>query len=138
MTKKRSALPVSQNPTLVFCGGAVLIILLCFIAGIAFAETALKNSFGDEDMKLIAQTNLTYTTCLQKNALEQLESSPDVRLIAGNAVDSCSSVLDELRATLEENGVNPDFYHGAVERMKNRAIRRLLPLLMMEKSNRAS
>ena len=55
--------------------------------------------------------------------------------IAGNAVESCNSILAELQTALTDNGVNPDFYMGAVERIKNRAIRRLLPLLMMEKSN---
>ena len=99
------------------------------------AETPLRNSFDRAEMKLMAGTSLDYTTCLQQQARENLDSSPDVRVIAGNAVQACEPLLTDLQSSLHENRVNPRFYMAAVTRMKNRAIRRLLPLLMMEKSN---
>ena len=112
------------------------IMMFLYFAGVAaFAETPLRNSFDSADMLLIGETNLAFTSCLQDNAREYVASSPDIRVIAGNAVESCNSILAELQTALTDNGVNPDFYMGAVERIKNRAIRRLLPLLMMEKSN---
>ena len=112
------------------------IMIFLYFAGVAaFAETPLRNSFDSADMLLIGETNLAYTSCLQDNAREHVASSPDIRVVAGNAVESCNSILAELQTALTDNGVNPDFYMGAVERIKNRAIRRLLPLLMMEKSN---
>ena len=112
-----------------------LLIFLYVIGVAAFAETPLRNSFDSADMLLMGETNLAYTSCLQDNAREHVASSPDIRVIAGNAVESCNSILAELQTALTDNGVNPDFYMGAVERIKNQAIRRLLPLLMMEKSN---
>ena len=117
------------------CG---LMIALCFAGAAAHAETPLRNSFDSAEMKLMAETNLDYTTCLQQDARENVESSPDVRVIAGNAIQACEPVLAGLQARLNENGVNPGFYMAAVTRMKNRAIRRLLPLLMMEKSNQGN
>ena len=112
-----------------------LLISLYLVGVAAFAETPLRNSFDSADMILMGQTNLAYTSCLQDNAREHVASSPDIRVIAGNAVESCSSILAELQTALTDNGVNPEFFTGAVERIKNGAIRRLLPLLMMEKSN---
>ena len=110
--------------------------MFLYFAGVAaVAETPLRNSFDSADMLLMGETNLAYTSCLQDNAREHVASSPDIRVVAGNAVESCNSILAELQTALTDNGVNPDFYMGAVERIKNRAIRRLLPLLMMEKSN---
>ena len=114
-----------------------LVFALCIASVNAPAETTLRTSFDAAEMRLMAETNLDYTTCLQQDARENVATSPDVRVIAGNAVQACEPILTGLQARLNENGVNPDFYMLAVTRMKNRAIRRLLPLLMMEKSNPA-
>lgn len=97
-----------------------------------------KNSFDSADMTLVAQGNLDYTACLRSRALEEMDSSPDVRVVADAAAAACRPVLDELRAALEDNRVNPQFANGAIERVKRRALRRLLPLLMMERSQRLS
>ena len=86
-------------------------------------------------MKLMAAANLDYSGCLQENARELVASNPDVRVIAANAAEACNSILEELETTLKGRGINPSFYMGALIRIKNRAIRRVLPLLMMEKSN---
>ena len=114
--------------------GMALIVLL-YLAGVtSFAETPLRNSFDSEDMKLVGEANLAYTTCLQQHAREHVASSPDIRVIAGNAAEACNSILAELENTLTDRGINPAFFMGAVARIKNRAIRRVLPLLIMEKS----
>ena len=114
------------------CG---LMICLYFAGVTAFAETPLKNSLDTADMRLLAEANLAYSGCLQEQAQEQMASSPDVRVIAGNAAEACSPILAELESTLTDRGINPAYFMGAVLRIKNRAIRRVLPLLMMEKSN---
>ena len=113
-------------------------IALCFASATAHAETPLKNSFDTEEMRLMAEANLAYTGCLQNHAREHVASSPDVRVVVGNAVAACNSILEELDNTLTDRGVNPAFYMGAITRIKNRAIRRVLPLLMMEKSNQGN
>ena len=117
---------------------ACLALALC-IAGVAApAETPLRNSFDSAEMKLMGETNLVYTSCLQEHAREHVASSPDIRVTAANAAEACESVLTDLQTVLTGNGVNPDFYMGVVARIKNRAIRRVLPLLMMEKSNQGN
>ena len=116
---------------------AALLIALCFTGVTASAETPLRNSFDSAEMKLMGETNLAYTSCLQEHAREHAASSPDVRVVAGNAAEACNSILEELDNTLTDRGVNPAFYMGAITRIKNRAIRRILPLLMMEKSRPA-
>ncbi len=123
-----------QGLTTGFHGRTALIVLL-YLAGVtSFAETPLRNSFDSEDMKLVGEANLAYTTCLQQHAREHVASSPDIRVIAGNAAEACNSILAELENTLTDRGINSAFFMGAVARIKNRAIRRVLPLLMMEKS----
>ena len=112
-----------------------LIIFLYFAGATAFAETPLKNSFDTAEMKLMAEANLAYSSCLQEKAREHVASSPDIRVIAGNAAEACNPILAELENTLTDRGINPNFYMGSLTRIKNRAIRRLLPLLMMEKSS---
>ena len=111
-----------------------LLLLLCFLGVSAHAETPLKNSFDTGDMRLMTEANLAYTGCLQDHAREHAASSPDVRVVAGNAAAACDEILEQLDNTLTDRGVNPAFYMGAITRIKNRAIRRVLPLLMMEKS----
>lgn len=101
-------------------------------------EPEQKNSFDAADMTLVAQGNLDYTACLRSRALKELDSSPDVRVVADAAAAACRPVLDELRAALADNRINPQFANGAIERVKRRALRRLLPLLMMEQSQRSS
>ena len=113
----------------------LLLISLLLFAAAGCAKAPVRNTFNQEEMALMAETNLAFTSCLREAAPEQLESSPDVRVVAANTVEVCNPILDKLKTTLEQNGVNPAFFMHAVTRIKNRAIRRLLPLLMMEKSN---
>ena len=117
---------------------ACLTLALC-IAGVAApAETPLRNSFDSAEMKLMGETNLAYTSCLQEHAREHVASSPDIRVIAENAAQACNLILAELENTLTDRGINPAFFVVAITRIKNRAIRRVLPLLMMEKSNQGN
>ena len=112
-----------------------LLIFLCLAGITASAETPAEKFFRQRRNETDGRDHLEYTNCLQQDARENLASSPDVRVIAGNAVQSCEPLLTGLQARLKENGVNPGFYMASITRMKNRAIRRLLPLLMMEMSN---
>ena len=130
---------LSRNsiPSLRLSGLYGVLLSLCIACCAAFAETSLRNSFSREEMVLISEANLEYTNCLHETAPVQIASSPDVRVVAENTVQICNPVLDELQTTLELSGVNPAFFLAAVTRIKHRAIRRLLPLLMMEKSNQA-
>ena len=120
------------------CGAVALTMALALVQDARAEQSGEKNSFDSADMTLVAQGNLDYTACLRSRALEELDSSPDVRVVADAAAAACRPVLDELRAALGDNRVNPQFANGAIERVKRRALRRLLPLLMMERSQRSS
>ena len=120
------------------CGAAALTLALALAQDARAEKPGEKNSFDSADMTLVAQGNLDYTACLRSRALEEMDSSPDVRVVADAAAAACRPVLDELRAALMDNRVNPQFANGAIERVKRRALRRLLPLLMMERSQRSS
>ncbi|MDE0283850.1 MAG: hypothetical protein OXN26_04785, partial [Gammaproteobacteria bacterium] len=89
-----------------------LLIFLCLAGVTATAETPLRNSFDSAEMKLMGETNLAYTSCLQEHAREHVASSPDVRVVAGIAAEACNSILEELDNTLTDRGVNPAFYMG--------------------------
>ena len=89
-----------------------VMIFLYFASVTAFAETPLKNSFDTAEMKMMAEANLSYSSCLQEHAREHVASSPDIRIIAGNAAEACNPVLAELENTLTDRGVNPRFLHG--------------------------
>ncbi len=116
------------------CSGAAL---LC-IALTAVAADMGRRSLTAEDVQLVTEANSRFTVCIQQSSLELLDSHDDVRKIAGLAVDKCTPVLQRLDEQLAEKKIHPDFYKGMLEQIKGRSIRRLLPLLMMEKSNRTA
>ena len=112
--RMRLPLPGGRNsiPSPLSCLTNGLLIFLCLAGVTASAETPLRNSFDSAEMKLMGETNLDYTACLQQDARENLASSPDVRVITGNAVQACEPVLTALQARLNENGRQPRFLHG--------------------------
>ncbi len=105
------------------------------VSTVSHAETTLKNALDADAIAWVVKTNLSFSECIQKAALSGLDSHADIRNIAAQAVNTCRPVLDKLKAALDDQGIHPDFYNGTIEQVKNRAIRRLLPLLMMERSN---
>lgn len=116
-----------------FSAGTTLLVIS--ISAVPAEE--LKNTFETEDMQLITETNINFTSCIQQASMEIMDSHGDVREIAGLSVEKCAPVLKELDDKLAARNINPDFYKGMIQQMKGRSIRRLLPLLMMEKSNRS-
>lgn len=112
-----------------------VIFLLC-IPLITLADDSLRNTLSGEDFELIRETNLKFNTCLQETAFEKIDELPDVREVAALAVDDCKVELEHLRSEFDKSRLNPNFYHGLINNIKNRAIRQLMPLLMMEKSRR--
>ena len=68
--------------------------------------------------------------------MERIDEHPDLRQVAAMAVDACKVYLETLQSEFDKSGLDPNFYHGVINNIKNRAIRQLMPLLMMETSNR--
>ena len=112
------------------------IILLIFLAG-ANADINAQESTGisSDDRELINITTQDYNICIQQNALQQLDSYTDIRVVAAHAVEHCEHLLKTFKDNFAAR-TNPEIYSGLERSIKNRAIRNLLPLLMYEKSSR--
>lgn len=103
----------------------------------AAADDALRRSLSGEDHEMINAGNLEYNRCLQEQAMVHADNFEDVRAIAGQAVEECSGILDDLEDSLDEARIDPGFYGGIVSGIKSKAIRRILPGIMMYKANAA-
>ncbi len=88
-----------------------------------------------EDRQIIHYATQDYNICVQQNAVQQLDNFADIRRVAAEAVQLCEHQLKELKVKLAGT-VNAEYYSGLERHIKNRAIRKLLPLLMFEKSSR--
>lgn len=109
---------------------------LIFFVGINAGINAQESSGpGIEDRQLIYKTTEDYNICIQQNALQQMDNYDDIREVAAHAVDLCEYQLDKFKANFAGKP-NAEFYSGLERTIKNRSIRKLLPLLMYEKSSR--
>jgi len=88
-----------------------------------------------EDRQLISYATQDYNLCIQQNAIQQLDNYADIRQVAAQAVDLCEHQLKELQNKLGDKAES-EYYSGLEHHIKSRAIRKLLPLLMIEKSSR--
>ncbi len=104
---------------------------VCVLNTGAFAQESFELT--TEDHRLINLTTLAFNLCVQQNARQQLDNFADVRVIAGHAINYCDEKLDELREKLGGK-MNPASFSGLERHLKNRAIRKLLPQLMYQKS----
>jgi hypothetical protein len=98
-----------------------------------FAQEA--NKVDDSDLQLINTTTQDYNLCVQQNALRIFDDYDDIRHVAAHAVESCEDKFEVFKEKSESTG-KTHFYSGMQRTIKNRAIRKLLPLLMSEKSSR--
>lgn len=110
------------------------IILLLSLPYSLFADESLRRSLTDEDIVLIRESELKFNTCLQENAIEKIDKYPDFRQVAAEAVNDCRDILKDLDKKFNESRLDPNLYHGILNNIKNKAIRQLMPVLMMEKA----
>ncbi len=100
--------------------------------------TAHAQEFTDltqDELQLISKTSRDYNICVQQNAQSQLDKFADIRKVAAHAVNFCEEQLRELKEKLGSKA-DSNFYSGFERQLKNRTIKKLLPLLMFEKSSR--
>jgi len=110
----------------------ILFISICMNASINAQQ---RDEVSDEDRQLINETTRDYNICVQQNAVQQLDNFSDIRKAAALAVNLCEHQLNEFREKLGSKA-NSDLYSGLGRHIKNRAIRTLLPLLMIARSSR--
>ena len=112
----------------------IYILLLLSFSISPFAAEPMRRSLSDNDFVLIRETEFEFGACLQQTAMRKINENPDFRKVAAVAVDDCRGLLENLGKELKKNQLDPDFYYGIIENIKNKAIRQLIPRLMMKKA----
>jgi hypothetical protein len=112
-----------------------LLALLCLLPAATAAAEPLRSSLSADDRVLLNAGSMDYNGCLQERAITHIDELDDVRLIAGRAVEDCSDIMEGLRQKLDERHIDPDYYAGILRHIKTRAIRKIMPNIMMYKAN---
>ena len=97
------------------------------------AQQGPGNSLSEDDFRHLNQTTVSFNNCVSENAPIYLEKYDDVREAAGYTIEHCEIHFTKLRAQLGDKSTTP-YYNGIERHMKNRAIRKLLPMMMYHKS----
>jgi len=119
-----------------YAGRAVA--LACLLTATAAASgEELRTRLSNEDRGLINDAGMDYSGCLQEQAMSHVNEENDVRQVAARAVEDCSNIMDSLRQQLDERRIDPDYYQGILRHIKTRAIRQVMPSIMMYKAQSA-
>lgn len=89
--------------------------------------------FTDDDFKLVNKSAMDFNLCVNENAASILEKYDDVREAAAHTVDHCEKHFEELKSALGDKAES-NYYKGIERHMKNRSIKKLLPMMMYQKS----
>jgi len=117
-----------------------LVLGVC-LSGAAFAEdppTAAGRSPGDmtvEERRVMMQGVADYNACVYKEAMAKVDSLPDIRQAADQAMSACEETIDGLKEKIEGYGFEPGFAEQFTHHAQSRAVRTLLPELALRKSS---
>lgn len=89
----------------------------------------------EERRDLMTATN-RYQRCVYDAAMSGVSAASDVRIVADAAFDACEPEMSAMVAWFAEQGFDERFAEGYTRQMRDRAGRKLLPELMMRKSQR--
>ena len=89
----------------------------------------------EERRQLMTATN-RYQRCVYDEAMSQVDAASDVRVVADAAFDACEPEMSAMVSWFSEQGFDEHFAEGYTRHMRDRAGRKLLPELMMRKSQR--
>lgn len=92
-----------------------------------------QEKFSDEEFRLVNQSAMDFNLCVQENAGQYLQSYDDVREAAAQTVSHCENHFEELKTALGSKSES-DYYKGVERHIKNRTIKKLLPMMMFQKS----
>jgi hypothetical protein len=99
-------------------------------------ESSGSRSAGDlsvEERTQMMQAANGYHTCVYQEAMQNIDSDPDIRRIADLALGLCQPRLDELRDTITGWGIDHYFAEGFTRNVRDRATHQLLPELAVKK-----
>lgn len=102
------------------------------------AQPSAERSPGDlteEERVVMMQMAHAYNRCVYEAAMAGIDTDPDIRRIADQAMGACDQHLDELGETVTGWGFPAGFAEGFTRSVRDRAVHRLLPELAVRKGN---
>jgi len=115
------------------------------------SEEAVVEATEAEDVNIIAPADMPqeaqnkmyqhimeYNQCMMQNRLEYHKQGVRPANVADKTITACEPHLDELKATLAANNVNPDLREGMVKTMRQRAARKLMSTIMQSMAGQAA
>lgn len=116
--------------------------VLGLLPGLVFAEgegeAPGERSPGDmsvEERAQMMQSTNDYNNCVYKQATDKIDSDPDIRRIADNALGACQSQLEALQRQIKAWKFPEYFASGFARTVRDRAARNILPELATRKGN---
>jgi len=88
-----------------------------------------------EERRVMMQGVADYNACVYKEAMARVESLPDIRQAADQAMSACEETIDGLKEKIEGYGFEPGFAEQFTHHAQSRAVRTLLPELALRKSS---
>ncbi|MCC6710607.1 MAG: hypothetical protein IT492_23850 [Gammaproteobacteria bacterium] len=99
-------------------------------------EAPGERSPGDmtvEERAQMMQTTGEYNNCVYKQATDKIDSDPDIRRIADNALGACQPQLEALQNQIKSWKFPEYFASGFARTVRDRAARNILPELATRK-----
>lgn len=119
---------------------ALVFFTLAVLSAGSFADdpspAAGERSPGDmtvEERTQMMQTTNDYNNCVYKEATDKIDSDPDIRRIADNALGTCQPQLEALQNQIRSWKFPDYFATGFARTVRDRAARNLLPELASRK-----
>jgi len=110
---------------------------LCVLSRSAISADIQYRDPGDmtegERAGVMAKTN-QYNTCVYKESMALVDTLPDIRQAADDAMKKCQPVIDELKSLVTKAGFDPGFGTQFAHSAQSRAVRMLIPERALRKS----
>ena len=109
-----------------------LTILAClFSLNINAAEENTSRQMTQEEYQMVYRASAEHMNCMNESSSSQLETQPDIRVIADHAMKDRSPTLEKLYNTLIEREYAPEAASRIGSSISNKAANKVLSQLMM-------
>lgn len=88
----------------------------------------------EERMRMMKSAS-KFDNCVYAQAISKVGDFPDIRQAVDFALGKCQTHLAELEAKITSMGFAADYAHAFVNRIRSRAVRNILPVLAIRKSD---
>ena len=97
----------------------------------AAEDTAPARQMTQEEYQIVSRASAEHMNCMNESSISQLETQPDIRVIADHAMKDCSPILEKLYNTLIEREYAPEAASRIGSSISNKAANKVLSQLMM-------